>query len=311
MLGAVLEKQRVTMKWKEYEQKALDYFKAKYPEAKIDRNLKLPGRLSGIPREIDILIDSQVYGVSLQIAIECKDWESKLDVADIGTFIDKLKDVKITKGVVLSRSGYTEAARVRARSETEVQLQVLDFDNLPSFYGFWGNPYRGHLGAIISAPNGWVIDNNTPSNLLPHMLCYLHPFEFTIAEAQCRKQWMYFQIYPVIDGIDLAKSFGDQEAKVKETDPEAKITRWEENTQQGIIYFRRIISTLKHYTEFTGGVQADDFFAYCVCQVPNDFLPDDLARLRYVMNGIRLIKLKGVDPNNSHQSWKRIVAFRK
>ena len=58
----------------------------------------------------------------MQLVIECKNWNSKLDVADIGTFIDKLKDIGIYKGIIISKFGYTEGAYRRARSEVYVQL---------------------------------------------------------------------------------------------------------------------------------------------------------------------------------------------
>lgn len=295
------------MNWKEYEIKVFDYFKARFPDALITKNAQLPGKLSGTARDIDVLLESQVFGHSLQIAVECKNWSSKLDVADIGSFIDKIKDVGISKGVMVSKVGYTEAAHQRARTETGVQLQVLDFDNLPTFYGFWANPYRGDLGAIISAPNGWVVDANIPPQLLPDMLCFIHPFEFSAAEAKKRHASMYFQIYPNVDNHNLAKAFEAQDLAVSKRDPDAQIAYWQERVPGGKVSYRKIQYCKEAYTEFTAGVQADDFFAYCVCDVPNDYQPDDLARLRYVMEKLILIKLHGVDPTDSHSSWQRVL----
>ena len=84
-----------------------------------------------------------------------------------------------------------------------MQLQVLNFENMPNFYGFWANAYRGHLGAIISAPNGWVVNSDLSPDLLPDMLGFLHPMEFTPRVASSKKHFMYFQIYPIIDNKDL------------------------------------------------------------------------------------------------------------
>jgi hypothetical protein len=295
------------MTWREYEVKITEYFQYRHPTALITRNIKLPGRLSNIPREIDILVESQVFGHAIQIAIECKNWTSKLDVADIGTFIDKLNDVGISKGIIISKLGYSEGARERAKKELEVQLQVLDFEKLPEYYGFWGNPYRGNVGAIISAPNGWVVNANVPKQLLIDMLCFLHPFEFDPLEARQRRQYMYFQIWPVLNDHNLDKSFEEQDKIVKQNDPEAAIDYWMEKVERGQVKYRKIKYAKNNYTEFTGGVQADDFFAYCVYEVNNDFLPDDLARFRYIMGELHLIKIQGVDPTNSHESWKKLL----
>jgi len=88
------------MNWKEYDNKVLEYFTAKFPDCKIDHIIKLLRRLTSKPREIDILLSSTVFGNSMQLVIECKNRNTKLDVADIGTFIDKLDDIGISKEIM-------------------------------------------------------------------------------------------------------------------------------------------------------------------------------------------------------------------
>ena len=104
---------------------------------------------------------------------------------------------------MVSKLGYSKGAHQRAKSEFEVQLQVLDFENIPDFYGFWGNPYRGHLGALISAPNGWVVNAKIPHELYEQMLCFIHPFEYTFEKAMKNKQFMYFQIVMEIEFVAI------------------------------------------------------------------------------------------------------------
>ena len=298
------------MNWKEYEKSVLDYFETRFPNANISKNVLLKGKLSKTNREIDILIESHFLGVSILIAVECKNWNSKLDVSHVGTFIDKLKDVGITKGVMISKLGYSESAHNRAKSELEVQLQVIDFENIPEFYGFWGNPYRGHLGAIISAPNGWVVDKKIDERLRMNLVCYLHPFEFNSEESIKRKQFMYFQIFPNIDDMDLHKTLKDQDDNVFLKDPNAQISYWKEklnNGRPGTVQYRKIEYKNEDYTEFTAGVTTDDFYAYCVYSVSNDYIPDDLARLKYVMGELHLLKLNDGDPNNSHEAWEALL----
>jgi hypothetical protein len=296
------------MHWKEYEDQVLQYFQERFPQALIKKNAQLPGRLSKTNRDIDILIESQIFGHSIQIAIECKNWSSKLDVADVGVFIDRLKDVGISKGVIVSKLGYTNSAHQRARSEIELQLQVLDFENMPEFYGFYGFPYRGDLGAIVSAPNGWVVNSNISNELLIDMLCYIHPFEYSHVEAQKKKQFMYFQIYPIVDDYDLEKTLLWQGSTIQQKDNTCDIEYWKEDTLNGSVAYRKIQSTVKEYTEFTAGVESEDFFAYCVYTVPLHSIPDDIARLRYVMDNLRLIKMINVDPTDSHRNWHSLFA---
>lgn len=299
------------MTWKEYENKVLDYFTTKFPDCKIDRNIKLNGRKSETPREIDILLTATVFGCSMQVAIECKNWATKLDVADIGTFIDKLNDVGISKGIIISKEGYSEGAYKRARTEINVQLQVLDFENIPEIYGFWGTPYRGHLGAIISAPNGWIVNNDVPKEMRFHHLCYLHPMEFKFEEATKKKHFMYFQLFPIVENEDLKETLRHQDENIQVKYPNSKITYWKESLKQGTALYRQIDYNGEDYVEFTGGVEADDFFAYCVCIVPKEHNPDDLARLKFVIQELRLIKINGVDPTNSHEAWDKVFNMTK
>jgi hypothetical protein len=294
------------MEWKEYENRVFKYFKARFSNCKFDRNIKILGRFSKTQREIDILLTSTVFGCSMQLVIECKNWQSKLDVSDIGSFIDKLNDIGISKGIMISRLGYTEGAHKRARSEVNVQLQVLDFENLPKFYGFWANPYRGNIGAIISAPNGWIVNSSISKKMLKDMLCFLHPMEYTPEIASRKRHFMYFQIHPVIEENNLSTLMKKQDEIVLNKYPKSKIIYSEENTGNVNIKYRQIEYIEENYIEFTGGVELDDFYAYCVCIAPSDFNPDDLARLKYVMNTLHLIKMEGVDPTNSHNTWKKL-----
>ena len=296
------------MNWKEYENKVLDYFAVRFPDCKIDRNIRLCGHLSKTPREIDILLTTTIFGCSMQLIIECKNWKSKLDVAEIGTFIDKLNDVGISKGIIISRLGYSEGAYTRARTEVNVQLQVLNFENIPDFFGFWATAYRGHLGAIISAPNGWVVNSDVTPNLLPDMLGFMHPMEFTPEVASRKKHFMYFQIYPIIEGKNLSVTLNNQDIIVKKKYHNSKIKYWNEKIDKGNVTYRQINYAENNYLEFTGAIECDDFFFYCICVAPIDQNPDDLARLKYVMQEINFIKIQGADPTNSHDVWKNFFS---
>jgi hypothetical protein len=293
-------------KWKEYEEKTLSYLQAKHPYATFKKNVQLTGHLSEQKREIDILIENNFFGVSIQIAVECKNWKNKLDVADIGSFIDKLKDVGISKGIMISRNGYTKSAHVRARKEVNIQLQVLDFENLPEYYGFWGLPYRGNLGAIISAPNGWIVNNNVSHNLHDSALCFLHPLEFSVEDSFKTKNFMYFQLRPIIENTDclnLKSTLQHQDEIVKQNDRKAEIIYWEEIIKSEAITFRKICYFKEKYYEYTAGLDFGDFLAYCVYCLPHPFLPDDEARLRFIIENLYLLKNPIIDPLNSHDFW--------
>ncbi|HVU94515.1 MAG TPA: restriction endonuclease [Puia sp.] len=258
--------------WKDFEKRVLEYFSHRFPDCKIDRNVKIVGRLSKRKREIDILLSTTTFGSSVQLAIECKRWNSKIDVADVGGFLDKLKDVGISMGIMVSKLGYTSGAYNRAKSENNIQLQVLDFEHLPKFQNFWANPYRGKVGAIIYAPNGWLINTVLPSEMRNMALCTLNPFELTPEQAYNQRRFMYFNIDSVSEDLNLDKLLARQDSAVIEKSPKSRISYWDEETKsKNKLKFRQIDYLDRNYSEFTAAVELETFFAYCVELVPPDY----------------------------------------
>jgi hypothetical protein len=310
------------MTWQEYEEEVYQYFKGRFPNATIRKDVKILGRKSEVERQIDILIEEQIVGHSVQIAIECKNWQSKLDVQDVESYITKLDDVGISKGVIISKEGYSETCYTRATKEIGLQLQVLDFENLPEFHHFYGVPYRGNLGAIISAPNGWLVDTKVPSQAIGNLLCFIHPFEFSSEESGKRQKLLYFQIMPKIEsiitldesggdsieeGITLEAILKEQNKNVMRNDPKAKIKSWNETKGEKEVVFREISYSDGDHIELTVGVEVKNIVAYCVGQLPLKYLPDDVARIRYVIESAVYIEMEGVDPENSHEEWKKFA----
>jgi hypothetical protein len=312
------------MTWKEYEEEVFQYFAGRFPNARIRKNVKLKGHHSEVDREIDILIEEQILGHIIQIAVECKNWQSKLDVEDVGKYIDKLNDVRISKGVIISKVGFSETCYTRAKKEIGLQLQVIDFENMPEFHHFYGVPYRGPLGAVISAPNGWVVDSKVPSDAVNHLLCFIHPFEFSLEESGKRNQLMYCQILPLIppiclideenpdnsgwqDGITLEDIINNQNQEVRKNDPGSKIEEWEETKGETTIKYREIEYSVVDQIELTAGLEIGNIVAYFVCTLPKDYRPDDVARLKHVVETAVFVEMPDVDPENSHQAWKKFA----
>ena len=55
---------------------------------------------NGIPREIDVLVETIVQGISIYMAFECKDYSTslkkpKVDVQVVDAFIGKCKDIPL------------------------------------------------------------------------------------------------------------------------------------------------------------------------------------------------------------------------
>lgn len=79
----------------------------------VERNIQLVGHDG--PRQIDVLIKSQVAGMPLLTVVECRDFNKRLDVTSIDAFQSKLVDVGANKGVLVSRKGFSSTAMQKAK----------------------------------------------------------------------------------------------------------------------------------------------------------------------------------------------------
>lgn len=293
-------------KWEEYELEVLSYLQSKFHGCLTYRDVKLPGKLSKTDRQIDVLIEKQIADINIRFIVECKNWRKKLNVANVGEFIDKLRDVGISRGMMIAKNGFTKAAYERAMSENELQLHILDFENIPEFQGFWGVPYYGDCGAIISAPTGWIVDSNLTDEQRKHFgQCFLYGMGLTAEEAMRRAEFMYFKIIPIATDID--ELIREQNETVLKRDPKSEIQVGLDALECGSILMRQIYYARDNYTEFTAFFDTDKFHAYCIIASSNSKVEVNLARLRYVVNNIKFVVLDGVNPENSHKEWKKFV----
>lgn len=83
-------------------------------------------------REVDILIEAEVNGHPLKIALECRDRRKPQDKEWIDGLIGKYRDLKISQVVAVSKSGFTKgaldkAAEVGIRTLTLQEAQEADW----------------------------------------------------------------------------------------------------------------------------------------------------------------------------------------
>lgn len=85
------------------------------PSAKVIHNASLPGRHSGVMRQIDVLVVDQVGQYEIKIAIDAKDHTRPVDVKGVEEFAGLVDDVGAQRGVLVSPKGFTETAKTRAK----------------------------------------------------------------------------------------------------------------------------------------------------------------------------------------------------
>lgn len=115
--------------------------------------------MSKVKRQIDILIEGKVAGFDLSIIVDCKYFNKKVDVKEVESFLSFLQDLKASKGILITNKGYSEAAYNRATYDSQdIELRIINFEDLEQFQGFFAIPYSKSECAIVSAPDGWVVD---------------------------------------------------------------------------------------------------------------------------------------------------------
>jgi predicted helicase len=104
-----------TPKWKQFEELIAEIQQELTPDAKIQTNIKRQGRRSGTSRQIDIVVEFRVGQFDVSIVIDCKDYKSAVDIKDVEAFIAMIEDLGVTKGAIVSASGFSQAAIQRGK----------------------------------------------------------------------------------------------------------------------------------------------------------------------------------------------------
>lgn len=147
------------MDWKEYEIYITRHFQGLFPDTSIQHNVLREGLMSKTKRQIDILIEGKVVGFDLSIIVDCKYFNKKVDVKDVESFLSFLQDLKASKGILITNNGYSKAAYNRATYDSQdIELRIINFEDLDKFQSFMAIPYSKSECAIVTSPDGWVVD---------------------------------------------------------------------------------------------------------------------------------------------------------
>jgi hypothetical protein len=147
------------MDWKEYEKLIYSEFQIRYPDCEITHNAYIEGKLSGVNRQIDVLIVATIAGNKFITVVDAKMYNKPIDVKGVEEFLSMVNDVGAQRGLMVTTKGYTPAALMRAHMDsTDIELDILTLAEYLEFQAPAGLPYSNGRGVFLSAPFGWVID---------------------------------------------------------------------------------------------------------------------------------------------------------
>lgn len=93
----------------------------------VQHNVKLKGK-SGCEHQIDVYWEYEIAGNKHRVAIECKNYNSKVEVANVRDFKGVLDDLNNVNGIMVSAQGYQSGAK-RYAEEYGISLKELRAPN--------------------------------------------------------------------------------------------------------------------------------------------------------------------------------------
>jgi Restriction endonuclease len=157
--------------WRQYERHIYERLKeAGGPDAEVKFDQSLPGRFSGIDRQVDALATGHYAGEiekAVTAAVDCKFYKRKVDVKGVEAFIGLIDDVGTDLGLLITTAGFSDAAVQRARKGSRgLRLKVIpsvivaDIDQIPTAYfsapdeayyegSYFDNEPYGSVGATV------------------------------------------------------------------------------------------------------------------------------------------------------------------
>jgi hypothetical protein len=208
--------------WRQFEKDIALALERGHPAATVRHNVRLPGLRSGVPRQVDILLEESRGAVTFTTAVEAKDHRRPLDVKHVEEFIGMLGDIGVSRGMMISPIGYTAAAFARAfRDDVDLDLDILSADEFLRLQSPGAIIHRDAHGAVVPAPFGWVIDPERPQDTLG----LLYRRGQTQEQAFSIPEFAYIDIAPRDElRPDIESLLALQQRGLISTDPNASIS---------------------------------------------------------------------------------------
>ncbi len=281
--------------WRNYEHYIYYSFKDKFPNSNIVFNKKIKGIISGRSRQIDLFIDGKIAGENLTVIVDCKYFDKKIDIKIVESFLGFVKDVKGNKGILITNKGFTKSAYNRAYNDqnADIKLEIIDFKQLYPFQGLGAIIHRGYGGAIIQAPDGWVVDGK---KIDINILATILPYGLSINNAYQMKEVLFCNIMPKEDSLTIDKLIASQEDGRLEFDNQSTIKIEPINLKRydklnGT--YREIVYPQAAYYDYTIFIDFDKFIFYACLVEGTTIKGKHKDKLLFVVNNALPLNVQG------------------
>lgn len=103
------------MTWQEYQEAVSQFYEQLEGLGTVRKNITLPDKVTGQPRQIDTWVELEGKGHKLGILIDAKFRKEKVDVKDVEEVLALANAVGANMSVLVALSGWTEPAEVKAK----------------------------------------------------------------------------------------------------------------------------------------------------------------------------------------------------
>lgn len=102
------------MTWQEYQEAVAVLYEQTDGFGNVSRNVMVPDKITGQPRQIDVLIEIKAKGHALRMIVDAKFHAVPIDVRDVESVLALADAVGANKAIVVAANGWTEPAKKKA-----------------------------------------------------------------------------------------------------------------------------------------------------------------------------------------------------
>lgn len=312
------------MHWRDYEAAIYRVILNRFPQAQVKPDQMLPGRFSGIDRQIDVLAKAALMDFETVAVVDCKCYSDNVDVKAVEMVIGLVADVGADIGLIVTTKGYSEAALARAKNEPNVRthLDIVTVNDLdlggPSFpvYAFM---HYGQTAVAVVSPSGWFVTSNAaPGGYRRYdidALAIYHDPDHTFEQAYRSRSigWSHIIADELDEGDVLENYIKFQHDNTMADFPGATILYWEEGIENQVLgrdpwSFRKIVYDHDDYIDITCFKEiAPGYVFYTILMTDAAGSEHDLDRLRQVAANCIPLYAPEVNPRTSHVHWSRVL----
>jgi len=102
------------MTWQEYQEAVAEFYEQIDDFGNVRRNVMVPDKITGQPRQIDVLIEIEAKGHSLKMIVDAKFHAVPIDVREVESVLALADAVGANKAIIVAANGWTEPAKKKA-----------------------------------------------------------------------------------------------------------------------------------------------------------------------------------------------------